>query len=155
MIPEKVRHVLDAHGLKALEFESGSTPTAETAATRIGVEVGQIAKSLLFRGSVGRFVLIVCAGDRKVSSGAVKRLAGEKLSMANSDETFATTGFRPGGVCPFGLEGVEIFIDESLKAWSQVYPAAGNDASGVPTSYEQLLEICGGKSCDVCAAIPV
>ncbi len=154
MIPEKVRRVLDAHGLKALEFESGSTPTAETAAARIGVEVGQIAKSLLFKGSAGRFILIVCAGDRKVSSGAVKRLAGEKLSMANGDETFAATGFRPGGVCPFGLEGVEIFIDESLRLWPQVYPAAGNDASGVPTSYDQLLEICGGRSCDVCAAVP-
>ncbi len=151
MIPDKVLKVLDAHGLAALEFESGSTPTVETAAARIGVKEGQIAKSLLFRGSSGRFVMIVCAGDRKISSGAVKRLAGEKLSMADADETERATGFRPGGVCPFGVEGVDIFIDESLKAWPLVYPAAGNDATGVPTTYDQLLEITGGRSCGVTA----
>ena len=151
MIPEKVRRVLEAYGLKALEFEEGSTPTAGTAAARIGVEVGQIAKSLLFRGASGRLVMVVCAGDRKVSSGAAKRLAGEKLSMANAEETERATGFRPGGVCPFGLEGVDIYIDESLRDWAVVYPAAGNDATGVPTTYGQLLEITGGRSCAVTA----
>ena len=152
MIPDKVKRILDAHGLSALEFESGSTPTVETAAARIGVKEGQIAKSILLRGSSGRFVLIVCAGDRKISSGAVKRLVGEKLSMADPEETERATGFRPGGVCPFGVEGVEVYIDSSLKAWPSVYPAAGNDATGVPTTYEQLLEITGGRSCDVTAA---
>jgi prolyl-tRNA editing enzyme YbaK/EbsC (Cys-tRNA(Pro) deacylase) len=152
MIPEKVRRVLDANGLRALEFESGSTPTVETAAARIGVKEGQIAKSLLFRGASGRFVMVVCAGDRKVSSGAMKRLAGEKLSMANAEETERATGFRPGGVCPFGVEGVDVYIDRSLAAWPMVYPAAGNDATGVPTTYAQLLEITGGRSCEVTAA---
>lgn len=152
MIPEKVRRVLSAHGLEALEFESGSTPTVATAAARIGVEEGQIAKSILLRGASGRFVMVVCAGDKKISSGALKRLAGEKLSMANAEETERATGFRPGGVCPFGVEGVDVYIDRSLQAWPRVYPAAGNDATGVPTSYEQLLEITGGRSCDVTAA---
>jgi prolyl-tRNA editing enzyme YbaK/EbsC (Cys-tRNA(Pro) deacylase) len=151
MIPEKVRRVLDAHGLCALEFEPGSTPTVETAAERIGVENGQIAKSLLFRGASGRFVMIVCAGDRKISSGAVKRLTGEKLSMASADETEKATGFRPGGVCPFGVQGVDVYIDESLKAWPLVYPAAGNDATGVPTTFDQLLTITGGRVCAVTA----
>lgn len=150
MIPSKVQRVLEGHGLAALEFESGSTPTVETAAARIGVREGQIAKSILFKGAAsGKFVMIVCAGDRKISSGAAKRLAGEKLSMADADETERATGYRPGGVCPFALEGVDVYIDESLKAWPMVYPAAGNDATGVPTNYEQLLEITGGKSCDV------
>jgi prolyl-tRNA editing enzyme YbaK/EbsC (Cys-tRNA(Pro) deacylase) len=152
MIPEKVLSVLEAHGLSALEFEPGSTPTVETAAARIGVENGQIAKSLLFRGASGRFVMIVCAGDRKVSSGAVKRLAGEKLSMATAEETEGATGFRPGGVCPFGIEGVDVYIDESLKAWPVVYPAAGNDATGVPTTFDQLLAITGGRACSVVSA---
>lgn len=152
MIPEKVAKVLEANGLRALEFEGGSTPTVETAAAMIGVAEGQIAKSLLFRGASGRFVMIVCAGDRKVSSGAVKRLTGEKLSMANAEETERATGFRPGGVCPFGVEGVEVYIDRSLEAWPRVYPAAGNDSGGVPTTYAQLLEITGGRSCDVTSA---
>jgi prolyl-tRNA editing enzyme YbaK/EbsC (Cys-tRNA(Pro) deacylase) len=150
MIPEKVAAVLAAHGLHALEFESGSTPTAETAAARIGVAVGQIAKSLLFIGASGRFVMVVCAGDRKVSSGALKRLVGEKLSMAGADAAERATGFRPGGVCPFGLSGVEIYLDDSLKAWPLVYPAAGTDSSGVRASYLQLVAATGGKPCSVC-----
>ena len=155
MIPDKVRRILEANGLAALEFEEGSTPTAETAAARIGVEVGQIAKSLLFRGVSGRAALVVCAGDRKLSSGRLKRLCGEKMSMTDADETFALTGFRPGGVCPFGVEGIPVYLDESLKAWAMIYPAAGNNATGVPMTYAQLLSITGAQSCDVTAQTAV
>lgn len=153
MIPERVKKILDAHGLSALEFEEGSTPTAATAAEKIGVKVGQIAKSLVFRGASGKAVLIVCAGDRKVSSGKVKRLCGEKMSMASADETFSLTGFRPGGVCPFGIEGVGVFIDASLNAWEVVYPAAGNDSTGVPITPARLASITGGLHCDVAADV--
>lgn len=154
MIPEKVRRVLDAHGLRALEFEAGSTPTVEAAAARIGVERGRIAKSMLFRGASGRFALIVCAGDRRIVAGAVKRLTGEKMSMADAEETERATGYKPGGVCPFGLEGVDVYVDESLAAWPEVYPAAGNDATGVPVTYGRLLDITGGKPCAVTAEAP-
>ncbi|MCX7027855.1 MAG: YbaK/EbsC family protein [Spirochaetes bacterium] len=149
MIPDKVKRILDANGLVALEFEEGSTPTAETAAAKIGVEVGQIAKSLLFKGSSGRAALVICAGDKKVSSGKLKRLCGEKMSMTDADETFALTGFRPGGVCPFGVERIPIYLDESLKAWDRIFPAAGNNSTGVPTTYKQLLAITGAGTCEV------
>jgi prolyl-tRNA editing enzyme YbaK/EbsC (Cys-tRNA(Pro) deacylase) len=149
MIPDKVKKVLDAYGLEALEFEEGSTPTAESAAEKIGVQVGQIAKSLLFKGSSGKAVMVVCAGDMKVSSGKIKRLCGEKMSMTSAEETFSLTGFYPGGVCPFGVEGLPIYIDDSLKAWDRIFPAAGNNATGVPMSYGVLLAIAGGSTCDV------
>lgn len=64
-IPPKIQAFLDNHNLSALEFEPGSTPTAETAALRIGVPVGQIAKSILFKGKDGRYRLVVVAGDKK------------------------------------------------------------------------------------------
>jgi len=149
MIPEKVRAVLDANGLAALEFEEGSTPTAETAALKIGVEVGQIAKSLLFKGTSGRAAMVVCAGDKKVSSGKIKRLCGEKMSMTNADETFELTGFRPGGVCPFGVDTIPVYLDDSLSVWATIYPAAGTNSTGVPMTYAQLLAITGGKTCSV------
>ena len=149
MIPDKVRRALEAAGLKALEFEPGSTPTAPLAAARIGVEVGQIAKSLLFRSKDGSYHLVVCAGDKRVSSSKLKALVGSKASMADAEETLRVTGFPPGGVCPFGLEGVSIWIDESLAAWSTVYPAAGTDSTGVPTSFESLLAITGGRRSSV------
>jgi prolyl-tRNA editing enzyme YbaK/EbsC (Cys-tRNA(Pro) deacylase) len=147
MIPDKVRRVLEAHGLEAIEFEEGSTSTARAAADKLGVTVGQIAKSLLFLGKNGTFYLVLCAGDRRVSSSKLKSVIGVKSRMANADEAYRATGFRPGGVCPFGLSGIDIFIDDSLSRYDTVYPAAGNSASGVPMTFDQLMYITGGRQC--------
>jgi prolyl-tRNA editing enzyme YbaK/EbsC (Cys-tRNA(Pro) deacylase) len=152
MIPEKVKALLDENGLAALEFEPGSTPTAEMAAARIGVEVSRIAKSLLFKGKDGAYYMVVCPGDKRLAPGALKRAAGCKLSMTDADETERVTGFRPGGVCPFGVEGVRILLDRDLGGYETVYPAAGTDATGVPTTLAQLERITGGMVVDFGAA---
>ncbi|WP_275098348.1 YbaK/EbsC family protein [Sedimenticola hydrogenitrophicus] len=149
MIPERVKQILNSHGLSALEFEPGSTPTSELAAARIGVAVGQIAKSMLFKGKNGSFFLAVCPGDRRVCSKKMKNETGTKVRMARGDETETVTGFRPGGVCPFGVEGVETLLDIGLAEYPLIYPAAGNDASGVPVTFEQLKQITGGRVVDV------
>lgn len=150
-LPPQVQAVLDKHGLKALEFEPGSTPTSVLAAARIGCRVGQIAKSLLFKDRTGAFHLVLLAGDAKVSSGKFRRTIGAG-SMASPDETFAVTGFRVGGVCPFGVENVPIWLDASLKVWETLYPAAGTSASGVPITYAQLLEITNATECDIASS---
>jgi prolyl-tRNA editing enzyme YbaK/EbsC (Cys-tRNA(Pro) deacylase) len=149
MIPERVKQILNSHGLSALEFEPGSAPTSELAAARIGVAVGQIAKSMLFKGKNGSFFLAVCPGDRRVCSKKMKNETGTKVRMARGDETETVTGFRPGGVCPFGVEGVETLLDIGLAEYPLIYPAAGNDASGVPVTFEQLKRITGGRVVDV------
>jgi prolyl-tRNA editing enzyme YbaK/EbsC (Cys-tRNA(Pro) deacylase) len=151
MIPEKVRKVLEANGLSALEFEPGSTPTAELAAARIGVEVSRIAKSLLFKAKDGAYFMVVCPGDKRLPPSALKRAAGSKLSMTDADETEKATGYRPGGVCPFALTGVRIFLDKDLGKYETVYPAAGTDATGVPTTLAQLERITGGEIVDFIA----
>lgn len=151
MIPEKVRAELERLGLEALQFEPGSTPTAPLAAARIGVQVGQIAKSLLFRAKDGRYHMIVCAGDRRVNSSKLKALAGGKCSMADGEEALRVTGYPPGGVCPYGIDPdvVTVWIDESLAVWDRVYPAAGTDSTGVPTSFDTLRELASGRTCAV------
>lgn len=149
MIPDKVRHVLEANNLKALEFEPGSTPTSELAAQQIGVAVGQIAKSMVLKAKTGQFYLAICPGDRRICSKKAKQVIGSKVRMANGDETEAATGFKPGGVCPFGVEGVEILIDERLADYETIYPAAGNDASGVPVTFAQLQAITRARVVDV------
>ena len=111
--------------------------------------MGQIAKSLLFAAKDGRYFMVVCAGDRRISNGKLKRLLGAKTRMARADETQAATGYPPGGVCPFGVEEVEIFIDVSLERYDTVYPAAGTDSSGVPVTFDQLVSITGGTTCNV------
>ncbi|HPB65317.1 MAG TPA: YbaK/EbsC family protein [Spirochaetales bacterium] len=149
MIPDKVLSALDAHGLSALEFEPGSTPTVELAAARIGVEPARIAKSLLFKSKDERYVMLVCPGDKRVQSGALKRLAGSKLSMTDAEETERVTGYKPGGVCPFALTGVEVLLDRELGDYEIVYPAAGTDATGVPVSLAQLEAATGGRIVDL------
>ncbi|HWP67892.1 MAG TPA: YbaK/EbsC family protein, partial [Rectinemataceae bacterium] len=79
----------------------------------------------------------------------IKRLCGEKMSMTNAEETFALTGFRPGGVCPFGIDTIPVYVDESLSAWTTIYPAAGTNSTGVPMTYARLLAITGGATCSV------
>jgi prolyl-tRNA editing enzyme YbaK/EbsC (Cys-tRNA(Pro) deacylase) len=148
MIPEKVQRILQANGLVAQEFEPGSTPTAEMAAQRLGVAQARIAKSLLFRNKAGEFFMVVCPGDKRIGSGTLKQALGSKVSMADADETERMTGFRPGGVCPFGVEGVAIFLDRELGHYESVYPAAGTDATGVRTTLEQLQRITGGQVVD-------
>ncbi len=148
MIPEKVRLILEANSLEALEFESGSTPTAEMAAARIGCEVSRIAKSLLFKDRHGAYFLVVCPGNKRIPPSALKRAIGSKASMTDAQETERVTGFRPGGVCPFGLEGVEILLDRELALYPTIYPAAGTDATGVPMNLEALERITRGRIVD-------
>jgi prolyl-tRNA editing enzyme YbaK/EbsC (Cys-tRNA(Pro) deacylase) len=78
MIPGHVQSLLDANNLSALTFEPGSTPTSELAAEKIGCEVGQIAKSMLFKGKDGVFRLFLCPGDRRVDNKKLKNLLGFK-----------------------------------------------------------------------------
>ena len=152
MIPEKVKKVLDANGLAAKEFAPGSTATSVLAAEQLGVAVGQIAKSLLFVGKDGRHFLVLCPGDRKLSSSKLKALTGMKSRMASLEEAFSATGFGPGGVCPFGIDaGIAIYVDRSLAQYATIYPAAGTDASGVPMTFAQLSAITGGTVGDFLA----
>jgi prolyl-tRNA editing enzyme YbaK/EbsC (Cys-tRNA(Pro) deacylase) len=69
--------------------------------------------------------------------------------MANADETLKATGFLPGGVCPFGIEGIDILIDGDLKRYGTIYPAGGTNSSGVPMTFEQLQDITGGRVSDL------
>jgi prolyl-tRNA editing enzyme YbaK/EbsC (Cys-tRNA(Pro) deacylase) len=152
VIPEKVRTVLAAKGLAAKEFAPGSTATSVLAAQQLGVEVGQIAKSLLFVGKDGRFFMVVAPGDRRISSSKLKAATGVKSRMASGDETLAATGFGPGAVCPFGIGGaISLFIDRSLSRYDTIYPAAGTDSSGVPMTFDVLVAITGGSVGDFLA----
>jgi len=145
MIPEKVKVVLDAHGLAAREFDPGSTATSVLAAQQLGVSAGQIAKSLLFVGKDGRYFMVICPGDRRLSNSRLKAATGVKSRMATAEEARSATGFGPGGVCPFGVDSkITLYIERSLSQYPTIYPAAGTDSSGVPMTFEQLVAITGG-----------
>jgi len=127
------------------------TSTSALAAEALGVEVGQIAKSLVFTGKNGQAVLVVTCGDVKVDAKKLKQLVGFKPKFASSTEVEELTGYSPGGVCPFALlKKLPIFLDICMNRFPVVYAAAGTPNSAIPISFSRLLEITGGQICDVC-----
>ena len=69
--------------------------------------------------------------------------------MAQASETEQVTGFKPGGVCPFGMDNLDILIDERLAQYQTIYPAAGNDASGVAITFSRLQTITAARVVDI------
>ncbi|ACB85740.1 YbaK/EbsC family protein [Natranaerobius thermophilus] len=136
--------------LQVIEFEEGSTKTAQMAADKLGVAVGQIAKSILFKAD-DEPVLIVTSGDVKVHTSSLKKVIGAKPKMAKPEECLEITGFYPGGLCPFALkQPIRILIDKSMGRFEKVYAAAGSADTAVPITINDLLTVTGGELVDVC-----
>lgn len=135
--------------LQVIEFQQ-DTSTSALAAAALDTEVGQIAKSMLFKAKTGQYFLVVSAGDVRMDTKALRDLIGSKVWMANAEEVVEITGFPVGGVCPFDLKvEVPIYLDDSLKRYDVVYTAAGTPNSALPITYEELMEITGGRPCNV------
>lgn len=135
-----------------IELEA-STATVAEAAAALGVEEGMIAKTMSFLQGE-QAVLILTEGTAKVDNRKYKDTFHVKAKMIPFDEVEEKIGHAPGGVCPFGInEGVEVYLDESLKRFETVYPAAGNDHSAVKLTIPELEQIAGAKGwVDVCKA---
>lgn len=147
---ERVREYVKRHdpSLEPLVFAE-MMKTSEEAARVLGVEIGQIAKSILFR-SKDRYGLFVAAGDVRIHPKQVKKcLEGGQPKMASPEEVVEITGFQVGAVCPFALlQEVPVFIDESLRRFPVVYTAAGIAESLLPVTFEQLVEMTKGTIID-------
>lgn len=129
--------------LQPLIFEQG-LHTSQEAADALGVEIGQIAKSILFKTKTG-FALFVASGDVRINTKRVKQLLGSTPKMASSQEVKEVTGFIVGAVCPFALsQPTPIYIDETLARFEVIYTAAGIPESLLPIRFEQLIEITSG-----------
>lgn len=128
-----------------------SSATVELAAAAVGTEPARIAKSLTFRAG-GKPVMIICAGDSKINNSKYKAFFHEKAAMLSFDEVSALIGHEVGGVCPFGVnDGVDFYLDESLRRFDVVYPACGNASSAVRLTPDELLELSGALGwIDVC-----
>lgn len=128
-----------------LEFAESSA-TVELAAQKVGTTPERIAKTLGFYDpdAPGRAMLIVAAGDAKVNGGAFKRRFGAKPRMLQGEDVLALTGYPIGGVCPFATpEGTRVFLDESLRRFGTVFPAAGTTTSAVELPVAELERLTG------------
>lgn len=153
MSVQAVRQALEAAGFSGTirELEESSA-TVELAAAALGCQGARIAKTLSFL-TAGGPVLIVAAGDARVDNHRFKEEFGEKARMIPADQVEALVGHAPGGVCPFALlPGVRTYLDESLRRFDTVFPAAGSSNSAVEMTLAQLESCCGGfvKWADLC-----
>ena len=120
-----------------------SSATVELAAQAVGTEPERIAKSLTFMVE-DHPVMILCAGDAKISNPKYKAYFHKKAKMLTREEVNELVGHDVGGVCPFGIrEGVKVYLDDSLKRFDVIYPACGNSSSAVRLTIPELEEISG------------
>jgi len=148
---ESVRAFLAAHAPDIAIIDQGaSTATVADAARTLGVEPGQIAKTLSVR--IGdRVVLVVARGDARLDNRKTKAAFGGRPRMLGADDVLALTGHPVGGVCPFGLATpIPVYCDFTLRDFEWVYPAAGSTTSSVRLTPERLAELVGAQWVDVC-----
>ena len=128
-----------------------SSATVELAAHALGRQPGEIAKSLAFRLKDDSVIVVVVMGTARIDNHKYKQTFGCKAAMLSYEDTLARTGRAPGGVCPFGLpDGVKVYLDESLKMYKEVLPAAGTGNSAVVFTPEDLQKATDGIWVDVC-----
>ena len=148
---ESVREWLatNAPDLRLIEVEE-STATVDAAASALGVEPGQIAKTLAVRAGDHLF-LLVARGNARLDNRKCKDEFGARPRMLGFDETFELTGHPVGGVCPFGLkQPIAVYLDVSLKAFDTVYPAGGSLNTSVEVGTERLFELVAERWVDLC-----
>ena len=121
------------------EFDVSSA-TVELAAKAVGTEGARIAKTLSFMLQDGP-ILIVAAGDARIDNPKFKAKFHLKAKMLTPDEVLEMVGHPVGGVCPFGInDGVQVYLDESLKRFETVFPAVGSASSAIELNLEELYK---------------
>ncbi len=149
---QRVQDVLRAKGysLTVIEFTE-STRTAQEAAARVGVEVGQIVKSLIFRtAESGRPILVLTSGANRVNEQKLASYVGEPVVRADAEFVRAVTGFAIGGVPPVGhLQAMETYIDRHLLQYEKIWAAAGTPNAVFELTPRDLQAMTGGKVVDV------
>ena len=127
------------------------THSSQAAAEVLGVNVAQIAKSVIFRTAAsGRVVLVITSGANRVNEARVVEAIGESIGKADAAFVKAQTGFSIGGVAPLGhLTPPIVLLDETLLQFDLVYPAAGHPNTGFPVNPAELARAAGAKICQV------
>ena len=152
---KSVKRVARAVGELGLETEivrmGESTRTAEDAARACGCAVGQIVKSLIFKGrGTGDLILLLVSGSNRVDMAKAETTVGQPLDRADANEVRARTGFAIGGVAPVGhLEAPLIWMDRDLAQHERIWAAAGAPDAVFPTTPAELVRVTGATLADL------
>jgi len=145
---QKIQDLLNSLGYNYTVIEHAeSTRTAQEAAERAGCELGQIVKSLIFKGKEsGKPILVLTSGANRVDEKRISEYAGESISRADADFVRATTGFAIGGVPPVGhAQTMETYLDEDFLGYQTIWAAAGTPNAIFELKTFDLQKMTGGK----------
>lgn len=153
----RVRAAIEANALPGeIRVLSESAKTAREAALGLGIEVGQIASSLVFRLPNGKPLLVITSGRHRVDTELVaKNLGVAELHRADADWVKSVSGFSVGGVAPIGWESEDlslratVIIDEALSEYEVIWAAAGHPHTVFPTSFDELARVTSATSMKV------
>jgi prolyl-tRNA editing enzyme YbaK/EbsC (Cys-tRNA(Pro) deacylase) len=146
--PKKVQDILKAFGFpnQVVELQT-TTRTSADAAQAVGCQVEQIAKSIVFRGKqTDKPILVIASGPNRVNEKKIEGFISEPLGKADADYVRKHTGFVIGGVPPIGhLETPEIFVDEDLLRYEEIWAAAGSPNAIFKLTPSELIKMTGGR----------
>ena len=145
---QKIQDLLNSLGYNYIVIEQAeSTRTAQEAADRAGCELGQIVKSLIFKGKEsGKPILVLTSGANRVDEKRISGYAGEHISRADADFVRAVTGFAIGGVPPVGhVQKMETYLDEDFLQYQTIWAAAGTPNAIFELKTEDLQKMTDGK----------
>jgi Cys-tRNA(Pro) deacylase len=149
---QKIQNLLNTLGYDYTVIEHAeSTRTAQEAADRAGCELGQIVKSLIFRGKTsGKPILVLTSGANRVDEKRISGYAGETISRADADFVRTVTGYAIGGVPPIGHnEKMETYLDEDFLLYQTIWAAAGTPNAIFELKTEDLQKMTDGKIAQV------
>ena len=145
---QKIQDLLNSLGYNYIVIEHAeSSRTAQEAADRAGCELGQIVKSLIFKGKEsGKPILVLTSGANRVDEKRISEYAGEHISRANANFVRAVTGFAIGGVPPVGhVQKMETYLDEDFLQYQTIWAAAGTPNAIFELKTEDLQKMTDGK----------
>ena len=149
---QRVQDLLTSRGFPChvIEFAE-STKTSQEAADRAGCSLGQITKSLIFKGKeTQKPILVLTSGANRVDESRISQYAGEAIGRADPDFVRAVTGFAIGGVPPLGhAHVIETYLDEDLLQYKTIWAAAGTHNAIFELTPAQLQEMTDGKVAQV------
>ena len=149
---QKVQEFLRGLGINCQVVElPGSTRTAADAASAVGCGTEQIAKSIIFQGKTsGRPVMVIASGSNRVNEKKLRDLISEPVKKADADFVRLHTGFAIGGVPPIGhANPIEIFIDQDLMGYGEIWAAAGTPHAVFKLTPQELVRMTKGKTVDI------
>ena len=145
---QKIQNILRGLGFdyKVIEFTE-STRTAQEAADRVGCLLGQIVKSLIFKGMTSnKGILVLTSGSNRVDENKISQYSGESIGRADPEFVRTVTGFAIGGVPPMGhTQLLDSYIDEDLFQYTDVWAAAGTPNAVIQLPSSELVKISNGK----------